>query len=85
MILKIISSSYGLTIIKFSEYWKINNYDLVFCLGDRFEMVPPFNLEFLLRLNLPIFVGETTLGAIDNVYEIKLLLLLKFICFLYKS
>src|SRR5699024_4527201 len=33
-----IATSYGLTVIKFADYWSRNNYDLVFCLGDRFEM-----------------------------------------------
>lgn len=65
-----ISSSYGLTIIKFADYWSENIFDLVFCLGDRFEMSAavqagiPFGIKFA-----HIHGGETTLGAIDNIYR----------------
>ncbi len=65
-----ISSSYGLTIIKFSNFWAKNQFDLVFCLGDRFEMSAavqsgiPFGVKFA-----HIHGGETTLGAIDNIYR----------------
>jgi len=65
-----ISTSYGLTVLKFSDFWTQNKYDLVFCLGDRFEMNAaiqagiPHNVKFA-----HIHGGETTLGAIDNVYR----------------
>lgn len=65
-----IASSYGLTVLKFAEFWQNNKYDLVFCLGDRFEMSAaiqagiPFGVKFA-----HIHGGETTLGAIDNVYR----------------
>jgi len=65
-----ISTSYGLTVIKFSDYWSENVFDLVFCLGDRFEMSAavqagiPFGVKFG-----HIHGGETTLGAIDNIYR----------------
>jgi len=65
-----ISTSYGLTITKFADYWSENEYDVVFCLGDRFEMSAavqagiPFGVKFA-----HIHGGETTLGAIDNVYR----------------
>ena len=65
-----IASSYGLTVLKFSEFWANHTYDLVFCLGDRFEMSAavqagiPFGVKFA-----HIHGGETTLGAIDNVYR----------------
>ena len=65
-----ISTSYGLTVLKFSDFWKSNYYDLVFCLGDRFEMSAavqagiPYGVHFA-----HIHGGETTLGAIDNVYR----------------
>jgi GDP/UDP-N,N'-diacetylbacillosamine 2-epimerase (hydrolysing) len=65
-----IASSYGLTVLKFSEFWTNNTYDLVFCLGDRFEMSAavqagiPFGVKFA-----HLHGGETTLGAIDNVYR----------------
>jgi GDP/UDP-N,N'-diacetylbacillosamine 2-epimerase (hydrolysing) len=65
-----IASSYGLTVLKFADFWQNYKYDLVFCLGDRFEMSAavqagiPFGIKFA-----HIHGGETTLGAIDNVYR----------------
>ena len=65
-----IASSYGLTVLKFSDFWVSHRYDLVFCLGDRFEMSAavqagiPFGVKFA-----HLHGGETTLGAIDNVYR----------------
>lgn len=65
-----IATSYGLTTLKFADFWANNNYDLVFCLGDRFEMSAavqagiPFGVKFA-----HIHGGETTLGAIDNIYR----------------
>jgi GDP/UDP-N,N'-diacetylbacillosamine 2-epimerase (hydrolysing) len=65
-----IATSYALTVLKFGDFWQINKYDLVFCLGDRFEMSAavqagiPFDIKFA-----HIHGGETTLGAIDNIYR----------------
>jgi len=65
-----IVTSYGLTVLKFADFWQNNKYDLVFCLGDRFEMSAavqagiPFGVKFA-----HLHGGETTLGAIDNVYR----------------
>jgi GDP/UDP-N,N'-diacetylbacillosamine 2-epimerase (hydrolysing) len=65
-----IVTSYGLTIIKFADFWADNSYDLVLCLGDRFEMSAavqagiPFGVVFA-----HLHGGETTLGAIDNIYR----------------
>ena len=63
-------SSYGLTVLKFADFWASHTYNLVFCLGDRFEMSAavqagiPFGVKFA-----HLHGGETTLGAIDNVYR----------------
>jgi GDP/UDP-N,N'-diacetylbacillosamine 2-epimerase (hydrolysing) len=67
-----ISSSMALTSSKFAEFWRDhhNDHDLVFCLGDRFEMFAavisaiPFNIPFA-----HLHGGETTLGAIDNIFR----------------
>jgi GDP/UDP-N,N'-diacetylbacillosamine 2-epimerase (hydrolysing) len=65
-----IAISYGNTVLKFSEFWQDHSFDLVFCLGDRFEMSGavqagiPFGVKFA-----HIHGGETTLGAIDNIYR----------------
>lgn len=65
-----IATSYGLTLLKFADYWEQHRFDLVLCLGDRFEMSAavqagiPFAIRFA-----HIHGGETTLGAIDNIYR----------------
>lgn len=67
-----IASSFALTSLKFSDFWNqlSSNYDVVFALGDRFEMAAavlaglPYGLQFA-----HLHGGETTLGAIDNIYR----------------
>lgn len=65
-----IATAYGLTVLKFADFWGSNTYDLVLCLGDRFEMSAavqagiPYGVKFA-----HIHGGETTLGAIDNIYR----------------
>ncbi len=65
-----IAKSISKTIEAFSEFWADTKFDLVFALGDRFEMMgavlagSPFNVRFA-----HIHAGETTLGAIDNAYR----------------
>lgn len=74
-----ISSSYGLTATKFADYWSDNIFDLVFCLGDRFEMSAavqagiPYEVKFF-----HLYGGETTLGAIDDIYRHQITLASKF-------
>lgn len=65
-----IASAYGLTLLKFADFWNLNKYDLVLCLGDRYEMSAavqagiPYGVHFS-----HIHGGETTLGATDNIYR----------------
>lgn len=65
-----ISKSIGYTIEKFSDFWKSNQFDFVFALGDRYEVFAavtatvPFNIKIA-----HIHGGETTLGVIDNVFR----------------
>ncbi len=65
-----VATSYALTSLKFADFWAYNKFDLVFCLGDRFEMSAaiqaaiPFGITFA-----HLHGGETTLGAIDNIYR----------------
>lgn len=74
-----ISDSMGLTMIKFSSIWKSENYKLIICLGDRYEMFAavassvPFNIPVA-----HISGGEITLGAIDNIFRNSLTLMSKF-------
>jgi GDP/UDP-N,N'-diacetylbacillosamine 2-epimerase (hydrolysing) len=67
-----VSTSFGLTALKFADFWSAhaNKFDLVFCLGDRYEMAAaveagiPGGVRFA-----HLHGGETTLGAIDNIYR----------------
>lgn len=67
-----ISTAIGLTTIKFANFWDNyrKDFDLVLCLGDRYEMFAavsaaiPFNIPFA-----HLHGGEVTLGAIDNIYR----------------
>jgi|TARA_B110000116_G_C16738068_1_gene537091 GDP/UDP-N,N'-diacetylbacillosamine 2-epimerase (hydrolysing) len=62
--------SYGNTIVEFSNFWGKNYFDLVICLGDRFEMSAAVQASIPFGIKLAhISGGETTLGAIDNVYR----------------
>jgi GDP/UDP-N,N'-diacetylbacillosamine 2-epimerase (hydrolysing) len=75
-----ISLSISKTTAVFSEFWNSNNFDLVFALGDRYEMMgavlagSPFNVRFA-----HIHAGETTLGAIDNAYRHSISLMSKYL------
>ena len=66
------------TMSAFSELFAQESYDLLFALGDRFEMFAavastlPFDLKVA-----HIHGGETTLGAIDNAYRHSISLMSK--------
>lgn len=67
-----IALCFAKTVEHFSRFWAKNgkNYDWIIVLGDRFEMAAavaagiPFVLPFV-----HFYGGETTLGAIDNIYR----------------
>lgn len=65
-----ISKSIGETIVSFADFWAKDKFDLIFALGDRFEMFAavastvPFNIKVA-----HIHGGETTAGAIDDVFR----------------
>ncbi len=67
-----IVTAYALTAMKFAAFWAQHQkeYNWILCLGDRYEMAAavaagvPFNVRFA-----HIHGGETTLGAIDNIYR----------------
>lgn len=67
-----IASAYGLTALKFAEYWQKNeqSFDVVFALGDRFEMAAAVAASIPFGIKIAhLYGGETTLGAIDNIYR----------------
>lgn len=70
-----IAKSYGNTVLKFADFWKTHTFDLVFCLGDRFEMSAAVQSSIPYGVPMAhIHGGETTLGAIDNIYRHQLTL-----------
>jgi len=67
-----ISTTIAETIQKFSEFWNNykDNYDLVFCLGDRYEMFAAVSagIPYLIKF-AHIHGGESTIGSIDNIFR----------------
>jgi len=67
-----IAKSYALTSQCFAEYWSEegSTFDVVFALGDRYEMAAAVAASIPFGLKIAhIHGGETTLGAIDNTYR----------------
>jgi GDP/UDP-N,N'-diacetylbacillosamine 2-epimerase (hydrolysing) len=74
------SVSIGNTMLKFSEFWKNNEFNLVFCLGDRYEMFAAVSASLTFGVNLAhLHAGETTLGAVDNVFRHSISLMCKYL------
>ncbi len=67
-----VSTSFALTAQKFASFWAQykNKWDLVLCLGDRYEMCAavlagvPMGIKFA-----HLYGGDRSMGAIDNVYR----------------
>jgi GDP/UDP-N,N'-diacetylbacillosamine 2-epimerase (hydrolysing) len=62
-----VASAMGLTLSSFASFWASHTFDLVFALGDRYEMFAAVSAS--LPFGVPIahiHGGETTLGAIDD-------------------
>ncbi len=67
-----VSTSMALTAMKFSSFWSANRnrFDLIFCLGDRYEMFSAVTAAIPFGIKIAHFHGgETTLGAIDNIFR----------------
>jgi GDP/UDP-N,N'-diacetylbacillosamine 2-epimerase (hydrolysing) len=77
---KDIANNISESIQLFAEFWSTHSFDLVIALGDRYEMfaavtaTTPFNIEIA-----HLHAGETTLGAIDNVYRHSISLMSKYL------
>lgn len=74
-----IADSMAKTISGFTQVWNNKKFDLVFALGDRYEMFAA--VASTVPFNIPIahlHGGETTLGAIDNVFRHSISCMSKF-------
>lgn len=74
---EIIAKSYANTVSIFADFWSERGaeFNLIFCLGDRFEMAAAVNAGIPFQLKFAHFhAGEITLGAIDNTYRHQLTL-----------
>lgn len=65
-----ITENIGETISIFADFWSKNKYDYIIALGDRYEMFAAVTATtpFVCKV-AHLHAGETTLGAIDNVYR----------------
>lgn len=65
-----IALSMAKTMEQFSDVWKDMSTDLVICLGDRYEMFAAVAASVPFSIPVThIHGGETTLGAMDNVFR----------------
>ena len=65
-----ITKNIGETISLFADFWSYNSYDYIVALGDRYEMFAAVTATtpFVCKV-AHLHAGETTLGAIDNIYR----------------
>ena len=67
---KTIADSMAKTIEQFAEVWETLPADLIICLGDRYEMFAAVAASVSFAIPVAhIHGGETTLGAIDNIFR----------------
>lgn len=67
-----IATATALTMQKFADFWQqhTGEYDLVLCLGDRYEMFAAVMATIPFGVKVAhLHGGETTLGAIDNIFR----------------
>lgn len=65
-----IAESYASILSNFTQFWSNNTFDVVFALGDRYEMSAAVQASIPFNVRMAhIHGGETTLGAIDNIYR----------------
>ena len=67
-----IAVAMGKTMQVFAEFWKTqgHRFDVILCLGDRYEMFAAVAAAAPFGLNIAhVHGGETTLGAIDNAFR----------------
>lgn len=68
-----ISLGFGVVIKKFALFWSQSTFDLVFAIGDRYEMCAALQASIPFGIKAAhIHGGETSMGAIDNIYRDQL-------------
>ena len=65
-----IAYGYGTLLSDFAHFWNQHSFDLIFALGDRWEMSAAVQSSIPYELKIAhVHGGETTLGATDNIYR----------------
>ena len=65
-----IAKGYAFILNAFTDFWYSHNFDIVFALGDRWEMSAAVQASIPYQIKIAhIHGGETTLGALDNIYR----------------
>ena len=84
-----IANAMGNTMLEFSRFWESNHFDLVFCLGDRYEMFAAVAASVPFQVKIAhLYGGEKTEGAIDDCLRHALSLMSKYhfaACEAYKN
>jgi GDP/UDP-N,N'-diacetylbacillosamine 2-epimerase (hydrolysing) len=84
-----IANAMGNTLLQFSKFWESNQFDLVFCLGDRYEMFAAVSASVPFQVKIAhLYGGEKTEGAIDDCLRHAISLMSKFhftACEAYKT
>jgi GDP/UDP-N,N'-diacetylbacillosamine 2-epimerase (hydrolysing) len=79
----------GNTLLQFSKFWQSNKFDLVFCLGDRYEMFAAVSASVPFQVKIAhLYGGEKTEGAIDDCLRHALSVMSKYhfaACEAYKN
>lgn len=74
-----IAIGYARIVSQFADFWNVNSFDVVLALGDRWEMSAAVQASIPYQINIAhIHGGETTLGALDNIYRHQITLASKF-------
>ena len=74
-----IALNYGHTAMLFADFWAKHKSDYVLCLGDRYEMAAAVNAGIPFGITYAhLHAGETSEGAIDNIYRDQITLASKY-------
>ena len=67
---KEVALAYSDVIAQFASFWGNHSFDLVLCLGDRYEMSAAVQSGIIFNINFAHFYGgDVTIGSIDNIFR----------------